>query len=392
MIEEKKVKTPLFSIVKRDSLPKTKVIIIRIATFVFTFLFAMLICFFVIKENYFEIIGTLFKGATVVSKNKVLPWRLLMDSALLLAFAMAIIAPFKMKYWNMGANGQVLVGALVAIVLMFYMKDFAAKSSFNNFLLILIMLLSSIVASVIWAVIPAIFKVYFNTNETLFTLMMNYVASGLVGYVNYVLAKGKKESPGIINLNTHAGWLPDIIDKYFLPIMIIVIISVLMYFYINKTKHGYEISVVGDSINTARYVGMNTKYIVIRTLIVSGIISGIIGFIYSSAINHSIDPNTCGSLGFTAVLVAWLSNFSPIIIAGISFILAFLTLGTSKVSSTYRLGSNDLSNVIIGLIFFAILICEFFIRFKLKFNEENKLYKSVKKVFKNKRKDGAKQC
>ena len=392
MVEDRKVRTPLFSIVKRDDLPKYKAIIIRIATFIATFFFAMLICFFVIKENYFEIIGTLFKGATVVSKGKILPWRLLMDTALLLAFAIAIVAPFKMKYWNMGANGQVLVGALAAIVVMFFMEDFAVKSTFNNVIVIILMLLASILASVFWAVIPAIFKVFFKTNETLFTLMMNYVASGLVGYVNYVLAQGKKESPGIVNADSQAGWFPVIVDKYFLPIIIILLITVVIYFYIKKTKHGYEINVVGDSINTAKYVGMNTKKIIIRTLIVSGIICGIIGFIYSSAINHSIDPNTCGSLGFTAVLVAWLSNFSPIIIAGISFVLSFLTLGTSKVSSTYRLGNNDLSNVIIGLIFFAILICEFFIRFKLKFNQENNMYKAIKKLFSKKRKGGVEEC
>ena len=394
MVEDKKVRTPLFSIIKRDDLPKYKAIIIRVVTFIATFFLAMLICFFVIKENYFEIIGTLFKGATVVSKGKILPWRLLMDTALLLAFSMAIVAPFKMKYWNMGANGQVLVGALAAIIVMFYMEDFAMKSSLNNALVIVLMLLVSIIASVIWAVIPALFKVFFNTNETLFTLMMNYVASALVGYVNYQLAQGKKESPGIINADSHAGWLPTPpnVDKYFLPILIVIIITVFIYIYIKKTKHGYEISVVGDSINTAKYVGMNTKFIIIRTLMVSGIICGITGFIYSSAINHSIDPNTCGSLGFTAVLVAWLSNFSPITITGVSFVLSFLTLGTSKVSSTYRLGNNDLSNVIIGLIFFAILICEFFIRFKLKVNTENTFYKAISKIFKKNRKDVSQEC
>ena len=165
--------------------------------------------------------------------------------------------------------------------------------------------------------------------------------------------------------------------------------------YIYVIKHlemRNEISVVGDSINTAKYVGMNTKKIIIRTLIVSGIICGIIGFIYASAINKSIDKNTCGSLGFTAILVAWLANFSPLIMAGISFLLAFLTLGTSKVSSTYRLGNNDLSNVIIGLIFFAILICEFFIRFKVKFNQDNELYKAFSKIFKKNKDGGIEQC
>lgn len=391
-MEDKKIHTPLVSVIKRDQLPTYQSILIRIGTFVGTFLIAMLFCFFIIKENYFEIIGTLISGATIK------PWKLIMDACLLLAFGIAIVPSFKMKYWNMGANGQVLMGALVSIVLMFYLNDFAAKSSMNNVLLIILMLVSSIIVSVIWAVIPAIFKVFFNTNETLFTLMMNYIAAGLVSYINYVLAQGKKESPGIINSATESGWMPTVINTYFLPIVIILVLTALIYFYMKKTKHGYEISVVGDSINTAKYVGMNTKLIIIRTLAVSGIICGIIGFLYASAINQSIDKNTCGSLGFTAVLVAWLANFNPLVMGGISFVLAFLTLGTSKVSSTYRLGNNDLSNVIIGLIFFAILISEFFIRFKVKFNEQNELYKKVSniknKIFKKKqnRKEGVEEC
>lgn len=391
-MEDKKIRTPLVSVLKRDKLPTYKAIIIRIATFIFTFLLSMLFCFFIIKENYFEIIGTLFSGALIR------PWRLIMDACLLLAFGIAIVPAFKMKYWNMGANGQVLMGALVSIVLMFYLNNFAVKSSMNNTLLIILMLFASILVSVIWAVIPAIFKVFFNTNETLFTLMMNYIAAGLVSYINYILAQGKKESPGIMNSATESGWMPTVLDKYFLPIVIIIVITTLIYFYMKKTKQGYEISVVGDSINTAKYVGMNTKKIIIRTIIVSGIICGIIGFLYASAINQSIDKNTCGSLGFTAILVAWLANFNPIIMAGISFVLAFLTLGTSKVSSIYRLGNNDLSNVIIGLIFFAILISEFFIRFKLKFNEQNQLYIKVMKI-KNKLlgkkhngKEGVEEC
>ena len=386
MTIDKKIKTPLVSIIKREGLSPYKAILIRVAAFAFAFILSMVLCVAIIDENMFDIIGTLVQGATIR------PWRLLMDAALLLAFGVAIVAPFKMKYWNMGANGQVLMGALTSIVLMFYLDDFAVKSSFNNVILIILMLLCSIIVSVLWGVIPAIFKVYFNTNETLFTLMMNYIAAGLVSYVNYVLAGGTKESPGVINPDTKSGWLPEVLDKYFIPILIIIAVTTVIYFYMKKTKQGYEISVVGDSINTAKYVGMNTKKIIIRTLIVSGIICGIIGFIYASAINKSIDKNTCGSLGFTAILVAWLANFSPIIMAGISFLLAFLTLGTSKVSSTYRLGNNDLSNVIIGLIFFAILVCEFFIRFKVIFNSDNNLYKLVTKIFKKNKSGGVEQC
>ena len=393
MANDKKSLIPQIAILKRDDLPKGTTYLIRYISYAITFTVAMIICTLVVNDNYYNLVGYLVQGAFADI------WKLLLNTSLLLAFGIAIVPTFKMKYWNMGANGQVLVGTLVAIVIMFYTENFAKVSAFNNILVILLMLVGSTIASVIWAVIPSIFKVFFNTNETLFTLMMNYIAGGLVAYVNFVLAQGKKESPGIVNQTSKSGWLPKVFDtNYFIPILIITLMTVFVFFYMKKTKQGYEISVVGDSINTAKYVGMNTKKIIIRTIIVSGIICGIIGFLYASAINQSIDKNTCGSLGFTAILVAWLANFNPIIMAGISFVLAFLTLGTSKVSSIYRLGNNDLSNVIIGLIFFAILISEFFIRFKLKFNEQNQLYIKVMKI-KNKLlgkkhngKEGVEEC
>ncbi len=367
MAQEKKTYNPPFTILKRDDMPKNQAMLVRVISYIVTFLLAMFICNLVVKDGFLNPILVIFEG-TFGSKTTI--WRLILDTCLLLAFGLAIVPAFKMKYWNMGANGQVLVGALAAIVVMFYTNEFASKSSFNNFLVILLMFVVSILASVIWAVIPAIFKVFFNTNETLFTLMMNYIAAGLVAYVNFILAQGKKESPGIVNQVTKSGWLPKVLNSYyFIPVVVIILMTLFVYFYMKKTKQGYEVSVVGDSINTARYVGMNTKKIMIRTLVISGIMCGIIGFLYTSAINHSINSNTCGSLGFTAVLVAWMSNFNPFLMAGVSLILAFLTLGTSKITSVYRLGSNDLSNVIIGMIFFAVLISEFFIKYRIKFNK-----------------------
>lgn len=354
--------TELFSIIRRNDLPKWKANVIRISAVLLSFLIAMGLSSLIIKENYFSVIGTLFYGAFIN------PWKLFRDAAILLCFGIAILAPFKMKYWNMGANGQVLIGSLVAVIFMFYLGPWAAKAKINNFLLLVIMFIGSVLASTIFAVIPAIFKVYFKTNETLFTLMTNYIAAGLVAYVNFILAKGKQEAPGVINLSTQAGWLPPLFNQYIIPILIVILITAFIWFYMAKTKHGYEVTVVGDSINTAKYVGMDTKKIIIRTLILSGVICGILGFLYASAMNHCTSPDACGSLGFTGILVAWLSNFNPLVMAGVSFFLAFLTNGTSKVSSVYRLGSNDLSNVLIGIILFSILISEFFIRYHIKIN------------------------
>ena len=363
---------PLFTVFKRSSFSTKKGIILRISVVLGAFIFSMLLCALVIKENIFSIMGTFFEGAVAR------PWKLLLDACLLLGFGIAIVPAFKMKYWNMGANGQVIMGTLVAIVIMFYTEKYALASKMNNFLVILLMLVASIAASTIWAVIPAIFKAFFKTNETLFTLMMNYIAAGFVAYVNYALAKGQKEAQDVTILN-RGGWMPVVIDNYFIPIVIILLMTVFVYFYMAKTKHGYEVTVVGDSTPTARYVGMHTRTIVIRTLVLNGVMCGIIGFLYASAINHSMNPTMCGALGFTAVLIAWLSGFNPLIMGGVSFGLAFLTIGTSKVSSVYRIGNNDLANVIIGLIFFSILISEFFVRYEVKTN-----IKFLKKFKKNK--------
>ena len=365
---------PLFTVFKRNSFSTKKGTILRISVVLGAFIFSMLLCALVIKENIFSIMGTFFEGAVAR------PWKLLLDACLLLGFGIAIVPAFKMKYWNMGANGQVIMGTLVAIVIMFYTEKFALASKMNNFLVILLMLAASIAASTIWAVIPAIFKAFFKTNETLFTLMMNYIAAGFVAYVNYALAKGQKEAQDVTILN-RGGWMPVVIDNYFIPIVIILLMTVFVYFYMAKTKHGYEVTVVGDSAPTARYVGMHTRTIVIRTLVLNGVMCGIIGFLYASAINHSMNPTMCGALGFTAVLIAWLSGFNPLIMGGVSFGLAFLTIGTSKVSSVYRIGNNDLANVIIGLIFFSILISEFFVRYEVKTNIKFlKKFKKAKEV------------
>ena len=370
--------SPLFTVFKRSDMPKWKAILIRVAAVVGVFILTLLMASIVVKDNPFNVLQTLFKGAFIS------PWVLIYDSCVLLGFGVAIVPAFKMKFWNMGANGQVLISCLAAVLIMFYCGE-----KMENFPLILLMFVCAIVAGCIWAVVPAICKAFFNTSETLFTLMMNYIAVALVGYFNFVMAQGKKETPGIINQLSKKGWinlksLPIEMRNYIVLIIFVLIITVLVYVYIAKTKHGYEITVLGDSANTAKYVGMNTKWITIRTLFVSGIICGCIGFLFASSVHHSVTVNLCGSLGFTGVLIAWLSNFNPLVMAGISFFLAFLTDGTSKISSTYRLGSNDLSSVIIGLIFFTILVSEVFIRYVLKINKDNGF---VSKLFRKKKEE-----
>lgn len=355
---------PLFKIFKRDNISKKKSFLIKAIAILTSIIISVVLVAIIIKKNPFLVVAKLFEGVFID------PWRFLESSALLLAFGVAIIPAFKMKYWNMGAMGSVMVSALVAYVAINIFKTPVEKGAMSNGLLLLIMFAFSILAGVIWSLIPAIFKAFFNTNETLFTLMMNYIAAALTLYVNYIMANEQKLNPGIVSFS--AGYFPTIIVPQFFPILVIVLLTVFMSIYMNRTKHGYEIAVLGDSPKTAQYVGMHNKRIIIRTLLLSGIICGIIGFLYVSCKDHMASDQTGGTLGFTGVLVGWLSNFNTITMALTSLFLSFLIIGSEKVCSVFNVGNSYISSIVVGIIFFSILISEFFIRYKLVFSSKKK--------------------
>ena len=229
--------------------------------------------------------------------------------------------------------------------------------------LMIIMTVAAILSGMLWGVIPAIFKAQWNTNETLFTLMMNYVAIQLVEYFLKIADKSGSNVVGP-DLLSH-GWLPDIFGvKYLLNIIIVAVITVLMYIYLKYSKHGYEISVVGESENTARYIGINVKKVIIRTMLISGAICGVAGLLLVGGSSHSIDSNLVGGRGFTAIMVSWLGKFNPITMILTTFLLVFLGRGADEVTSKFGL-NGDFSDILTGIILFFIIGCEFFINYKV---------------------------
>lgn len=204
-------------------------------------------------ENPFSVYATMFEGA-FGTERKI--WKLLQNLAMLLCVSLALTPAFKMRFWNIGGEGQVLIGGLATAACMILLGG-----KLPNGLLIIVMLVASILAGAIWALIPAIFKANFNTNETLFTLMMNYVAIQIVSYFCMYWENPKGSGKiGVINGNSMQGWLPTIGDyDYLLNILIVLVLTVAMYIYLKYSKHGYELSVVGESENTAKYIGINVK-------------------------------------------------------------------------------------------------------------------------------------
>ena len=358
-----KVREPLFHIVKRDTLPWYQAWGIRAIAIVLALLLCALITTLCTHLNPLKVFGTMFSGA-FGSPRKI--WILGQNLAILLCISLAVTPAFKMRFWNIGAEGQVLAGGLAAAACMICLGD-----KVPNGLLIVLIVIAGIVAGAVWAVIPAIFKAKWNTNETLFTLMMNYVATQLVAYFIIVWESPKGSGKvGIINQSTEAGWLPQIGGyKYLLTILVVAVLTVLVYIYLNYSKHGYELSVVGESENTARYIGINVKKVIMRTMLLSGALCGVTGLLLVSGTDHTIATNTVGGRGFTAIMVSWLAKFNPAYMILTSLLIVFFQKGAIQISTS--LGLNDsFADIITGIIIFFIIGSEFFINYSVKFRSK----------------------
>ena len=348
-MKKRKFELP-FHVVKRNAMPLWQSLSIRLIAIVTALLLCSVLSIVLINKSPIVFFKTMFKA--VFSEN-ILIWQFAKDTAVLLCISLAITPAFRMKFWNIGAEGQTLIGALASVTMAFYFGQ-----GLPNGLLLILMLVAAILAGALWGVIPAIFKAKWNANETLFTLMMNYVAIELV---KFFISIWVQSGSGILApLST--GHLPTVYNSYFLIIAIVLVLTVLVHIYLQYTKQGYEISVVGESENTARYIGIKVNVVIVRTMIISGAICGIAGFLIVGALDHTVSAeSTVGGLGFTAIMVSWLAKFNPLAMIGTSAFITFLSKGTKNLA--VRAAFPDM---VVGIVLFFIIGCEFFINYKIK--------------------------
>lgn len=357
-----KNRTPLVHIVKRASMPWYYAWAIRLGSIVLALVLCGVITTLVTGDDPIQVYLTMIDGSFSTPRKM---WTLAQSTVMLLGVSLAVTPAFKMHFWNIGGEGQIMIGGLAAAACMICLSD-----SLSNTALIAVSFVAALGAGAIWAAIPAVFKAKWNTNETLFTLMMNYVAIQLVAYfvIKWEVPKGAGKV-GIINQDTELGWLPVIGgQKYLLNIIIVLLVAVFMYVYLNYSKHGYEISVVGESEKTARYVGIKVNKVIIRTMLLSGAICGLIGLLLVSGTNHTITTTISDGRGFTAVMISWLAKFDPIIMIFVSFLIAFLGKGAGEISTQFGL-NHSYSDILTGIIIFFIIGSEFFINYKLCFRK-----------------------
>lgn len=305
-----------------------------------------------------NIIGLTKKGVLAFSTSSQATLKI---ATLLLITALGLTMAFKMRFWNIGGEGQILVGAISCSYIAVTFGD-----TWPRWLLLTVMFIASVIGGGLYGLLPAIFKARWGTNETLFTLMLNYIALNFITYLQYQPAwqiqgtsfpKIREFSEATrlpMVLGVHVGWI------------IALVLAVLVYLYFAKTKQGYEIAVVGESTNTARYAGMNVPRIILRTMFISGAICGFAGFLQVSGADGSLTTDTGGGAGFTAITVAWLSGMNPLLMILYSLFIAILERGSNRIQTTMGIPKSA-ADMLIGIILFFMLGVEFFINYRLVF-------------------------
>ncbi len=361
------LRLPRMHVAQQGELSKAKVWTLRLLAIVCALVTGgiFLLC---MGYNPFSVYGTLVQGALGTTAKQQATIKVMIP---LCITALGVTLAFKMKFWNIGAEGQICMGAVCASYFAYYHNDMPQT------MLIIVMAVAAIVGAGLWGLIPALFKVKFGTNETLFTLMLNYIVLYFIQYL--------REGPwrdtsmgGFASMPRYAkqARLPEVQIPFLASVhigwIVMVALVVILYFYINHTKHGYELTVVGENMNTARYAGMPTKKIVLRTMFISAGICGLAGMLQVSGADKQLSDQIANGRGFTAISIAWLSRLSPFGIFLTSLLFAIMQNGSSVIQTQYRI-PPAMADILQGIILFFVLGGEFFVRYKLAFHKEEQL-------------------
>jgi len=289
----------------------------------------------------------------------------------LLMVSMALALSFKMRFWNIGGEGEFLIGALCAAAVAFNCGDMPRP------IVILLMCLAAIISSGIIGLAVAFLKCRFGTNETLITLMLNYIVLYTVDFFGQTKAswnfflKTDSDRPMFRQFPDNAS-MPGIkIGNFNLlySVIITLILTGIIFVYLKYTKHGYEISVVGDSINTARYAGINVNKVILRTMFLSASLIGLAGA-FAASTASTISTSITNNAGWTGIVVAWLSKLSIPGILITSFLISILQYGCQAASMAYPAIDHNFADLLQGIVLFSVLVSDFLVTFKIAKRQE----------------------
>ncbi len=277
----------------------------------------------------------------------------------LMIAGLAVSLAFRMKLWNIGAEGQIYMGAFAASGVALSFGDL------SPYMLLPLMFLAGFAGGAVWGYIPGALRGYWQVNETITSLMLNYVA---IFWVNFLVfgpwkdpaSKGFPLTPRF----SLSGYLPTLGDsRVHLGLIIAVVIAFIFYLVLKYSRWGYEIKVIGESQNAARYAGMNVARNIVLVMLISGGIAGITGMIEVSGITHRLQQDISPGYGYTAIIVAWLARLNPFTIILVAFLFGALLVGGFGVQ-TFGI-PYSIVLMLQGSVLFFLLAGEFLIKYKI---------------------------
>jgi simple sugar transport system permease protein len=284
----------------------------------------------------------------------------------LLLCGVGLAIAYRALFWNIGAEGQLLVGAIVAIGIGVFIPGIP------DFLLLPLILIMGFLAGALWGLIPTLLKLKFRTNEVITTLMLNYIAILLVKYLVYGPWKGPYGFPKTEELPA-AAWEPVVpgTSIYIISLILSLVFAIGLYFMLFKTTIGYEIRVVGENIKAAKYAGINYAKALLITMFISGGLAGLAGaglITGSQSLGHSLHPpgSISPGYGFTAIIVAWLGGLNPFYVIFSSIFMSIFLVGSINIQLTLGLPAGVV-NIFNGVILAVITATEFLKNYKIKF-------------------------
>ena len=352
-------KAPAVRIVKRGNERKKSIPVIYFATFVLAGIVLSLMLL-AMKFNPVKVLEVMVQGAL---GKEFLVRETIKNTIPLVITSMGLSLAFKMKFWNIGGEGQILIGGIGATFVSFLVND-----SMPQWMLLILMALAAIVAAGIYGAVPAFFKAKFNTNETILTLMLNYVATQIIILLqNTASWQDSTNSFPKIRMLSFYSRLPRVLGVH-IGWIIAVVLLVAYYIYIEKTKQGYEIKVVGDSEKTAKYAGINRTKVIIRTMFLSAALCGLAGYFQVAGADGTLSESTAGGIGFTAIMIAWMAEMKPMRMLAMSFLIAVLNRGADNLQTVFLIPSS-FADIIIGIILLFMLVAKFMISYKVVFEK-----------------------
>jgi ABC-type uncharacterized transport system permease subunit len=278
----------------------------------------------------------------------------------LMLTGLGVSLAFRIRFWNIGAEGQYVWGAIGTAWIMLYWQFLPVR------MLLTLGLLVGMAAGAIWAGIPAVMKAVWKVDETLTTLMLNYVAILFAEYLYYGPWRDPKGYgfPGSEPFPREA-WLPRFLGRAHWGLFIAIIIAIILFFVLTRTKWGLEIQMIGKNPNAARCLGVNIKWGIIMVLLISGALSGLAGGIEVAAIAHRLQKGIISGYGYTAIIIAWMSQLNPIAALLVAILMAGLLVGGDQLQMMIGLPAA-MGLVIQGLLLFPLLAGTIFTEYKIR--------------------------